>query len=497
MAFTRSLEIRDVSRVFGPIKALSNVSITFKAGSIHAIIGENGAGKSTLMNIISGNMRPSSGVILLDDREVHFHSPLDAQREGIAIAPQEILLAPHLTASENVVLGHHSRSGPVIDWKRTRSRAVSALSDIDPTIDPKRAVGGLTIAQQQLVQIARAISTGAKVLIFDEPTAALTDHESERLFAFLRKFRAAGGASLYISHRLEEIIVLADAIGVLRDGRYVGELDPATTTKNDMIKAMAGREVLQTDLRAAIPYRVTAEIALEVSHLTLANNYRDVSFSLHKGEILAIGGLIGSGRTELAQSIFGVTSPSSGRLALFGRETKFRSPADAIRAGLVYLPEERKRDGIFPLMSIAENIALPNFAQFLTVTGISWASVLTKTEEYIRSIPIKTRTGRQPIAQLSGGNQQKAILARWLMSGCKVLILDEPTRGIDVKAKREIQLLLRQLAEKGLSIIYISSELQELLDVSDRVLLMHEGHVRGIVSTEGATQESLLAVAMR
>lgn len=497
MRFTQTLAIRDVSRVFGPVVALSDVSLDIKAGSIHAIIGENGAGKSTLMNIVCGNIRPTSGTLLIDQIEVQFHSPIDAQRVGIAIAPQEIMLVAHLSAAENVILGRHSRRGMTVDWRKTHAQAWKALSDIDPTINPATPVGRLTVAQQQLVQIARAISTGARVLIFDEPTAALTDREAQHLFSFVKQFRSEGGAVLYISHRLEEILELANEISVLRDGKYAGQLDPATTSKEDMIRAMAGREVSQPDRDSKRHTRVLSEPALEVSGLSRSGEFSDVSFTLHKGEILAIGGLIGSGRTELAQSIFGVTRPDVGDVKLFGQKVTFKTPGDAIRARVVYVPEERKRDGIFPLMSIAENIALPNFAQFLGATGISWASIFTRTESYIRSIPIKTKTGHQPIGQLSGGNQQKAILARWLMSGCLILILDEPTRGIDIKAKREIQALLMQLASEGMSIIYISSELQELLDVSDRVLLMHEGRVRGIVPTDGATQESLLAVAMR
>jgi ABC-type sugar transport system ATPase subunit len=497
MPFTQSFEVRRIGRSFGPIVALSDVSLKVSAGEVHAVIGENGAGKSTLMNIICGNLKPSSGEILVDGEPVTFASPVQAQRAGISIAPQEILLAPHLSAAENVVLGRHSRRSGVVDWRDSRRRAVEAISAIDPSIDSRRRVGSLTVAQQQLVQIARAISTGARVLIFDEPTAALTERESERLFTFIRGFRAGGGAVLYISHRLDEILALSDRITVLRDGRHVGELEPKATSKDEMIRAMAGRDVAGSNLRQEVPSRSSDEVVLSVEGLSRSREFEGVDFVLRKGEILAIGGLIGSGRTELARCIFGDTVPSAGRMDVFGRTARFRGPADAIRAGLVYLPEERKRDGIFPMLSVAENIALPNLRKLMGLSGIAWPSVCRATEGYIRSIPIKANSPRQPIGTLSGGNQQKAILARWLMSACKILILDEPTRGIDVNAKREIQLLLRRLAQAGLSIVYISSELQEIIDVSDRVMLMHEGRVRGIVSTEGATQESLLAIAMR
>ena len=495
MAFDKQFDVRNVSRSFGPIVALTDVSLSVRAGAVHAVIGENGAGKSTLMNIICGNLRPSAGELLVDGHPVTFNSPLQAQRAGIAIAPQEIMLAPHLTAAENVVLGRHVTRGGLVDWPESRRQAAASIAAIDPSIHPGKRAAELTVAQQQLVQIARVISTGARLLIFDEPTAALTEQESERLFAFIRMFKAEGGAVLYISHRLDEVLALADQITVLRDGRTVRYLPP-TTTKDEMIRAMAGRDLAGSHLRDEVPARIASEIVLKVDGLSRLGEFEDIRFELAKGEILAIGGLIGSGRTELARCIFGDTAADAGHVEVFGRRARFKGPADAIRAGLVYLPEERKHEGIFPVLSVAENIVLPNLRGLTRLSGICWPKVFKAAEGYIRSIPIKAGTPHQPIANLSGGNQQKAILARWLMSSCRILILDEPTRGIDVNAKREIQLLLRRLAQDGLSIIYISSELQEILDVSDRVLLMHEGRVRGTVATEGATQESLLAIAM-
>ena len=493
----KTFEVRGVSRAFGPIVAVCDVSLQVHAGEVHAIIGENGAGKSTLMNLICGNLRPSSGMFLIDGRPVAFSSPAQAQREGIAIAPQEIMLAPHLSAAENIVLGRHATRGGMVNWAESRRRAAVAIAAIDPGIDPEAKAGRLTVAQQQLVQIARATSAGAELLIFDEPTAALTEREAERLFAFIRSFRAAGGAALYISHRLDEILALADRITVLRDGRAVAELPAAQTNKDAMIRAMAGRELASSNLRREVPFLETGEIVLKVCGLSRKGEFEGVHFALAKGEILAIGGLIGSGRTELARCIFGDSVADQGHVEVFGRRVRFRAPADAIHAGLVYLPEERKYEGIFPLLSVAENIVLPSLARSMRLFGIAWGDAFEAAQSYIRSIPIKAVSPRQRIGDLSGGNQQKAILARWLMSSCRILILDEPTRGIDVNAKREIQLLLRRLAREGLAIVYISSELQEILDVSDRVLLMHEGRVQGTVPTEGATQESLLAVAMR
>lgn len=403
---------------------------------------------------------------------------------------------PDLTVAENVLLGRQCVSSGIVSWKATRAEALRHLTALDPDIDPDARAGAVTVAQQQLVQIARATATGARLLIFDEPTAALTHKESARLFDFIKRFRAEGGAILYISHRLDEILELSDRISVLRDGRYVAELDPRTTTKDKMIQAMAGREIADLDLRHQIPARITDEIVLKVEGLTRQGEFEEVSFDLRRGEILAVGGLIGSGRTEMARCLFGDRPRDAGRVEVFGKAADFSSPSDAIIAGLVYLPEERKHDGIFPQLSVAENIAMPNLKKFVDWTGIAWLKVFGAADEYIRSIPIKASSSHQLISNLSGGNQQKAILSRWLMSHCRILILDEPTRGIDVNAKREIQKLLRELAQNGLSVVYISSELQEIIDVSDRVVLMHEGKVRGIVPTEGATQESLLAVAM-
>ncbi|WP_018387515.1 sugar ABC transporter ATP-binding protein [Ancylobacter sp. FA202] len=491
-----AFEVRDLSKSFGHVHAVRGVSLRVEAGEVVAVIGENGAGKSSLMSVICGRLTPTSGEIRIDGAPVHFASPSDAQCAGIAIAPQEINLAAELTVLENVMLGRQVARRGVIDWRATEAEARRHIAALDPTIDPKARAGAITVAQQQLVQIARATATGARLLIFDEPTAALTERETERLFAFIRRFRQEGGLVLYISHRLDEILALADRITVLRDGRHVGDLDPRTTNKDAMIRAMAGRDVEELNLRAVIPSAATDEVVLEVRGLSRSAEFADVSFDLHRGEILGIGGLIGAGRTETVRCLFGDTSRQAGTVKLFGREVAFAGPADAIAAGLVYLPEERRRDGLFPDLSVAENIVLPSLAKFTSRFGIRWLDAFGAAERYVNSIPVKVHSSHQLISELSGGNQQKCILARWMMSKCRILMLDEPTRGIDVNAKWEIQKLLRQLARDGISVIYISSELHEIIDVCDRVMLMHEGRVRAIVPTEGATQESLLGLAM-
>ncbi|WP_425106188.1 sugar ABC transporter ATP-binding protein [Ancylobacter sp.] len=489
-------EVRDLSKSFGHVHAVRGVSLRVAAGEVVAVIGENGAGKSSLMSVICGRLTPTSGEIRIDGAAVHFASPSDAQRAGIAIAPQEINLAADLTVLENVMLGRQVARRGLIDWRATEAEARRHIEALDPTIDPQARAGSITVAQQQLVQIARATATGARLLIFDEPTAALTERETERLFAFIRRFRQQGGLVLYISHRLDEILALADRITVLRDGRHVGDLDPRTATKEAMIRAMAGRDVQELNLRAVIPSAATDEVVLEVRGLSRAGEFADVSFDLRRGEILGIGGLIGAGRTETVRCLFGDTPRQAGTVKLFGREVAFAGPADAIAAGLVYLPEERRRDGLFPDLSVAENIVLPSLAKFTSRLGIRWLDAFGAADRYVNSIPVKVHSSHQLISELSGGNQQKCILARWMMSQCRILMLDEPTRGIDVNAKWEIQKLLRQLARDGISVIYISSELQEIIDVCDRVMLMHEGRVRAIIPTEAATQEDLLGLAM-
>jgi ribose transport system ATP-binding protein len=485
---------QEVSRSFGVVQALSAVTLGIGAGEVHAVIGENGAGKSTLMNIFCGKLLPSAGTLVRDGAPVAFHSPLDAHRAGIAIAPQEVNLVPALSVAENVLLGAQAGGAAGIDWRATRKRAVEALEKIDPSIDPDAAVSRLSKAQQQMVQIARAVATDARILIFDEPTAALTDREAGKLFAFIESFRARGGSVFYISHRLDEILLVADRISVLRDGKLVGELDPQSTDKDAMVRLMAGRAV-SAERGAARP-APSGEVVLAVRGLTRPGEFRDVGFELRRGEILGIAGLVGSGRTELGKCLFGVTRASAGDVEVFGEPVKIRHPADAIARGFVYLPEERKHDGIFPLLSITENTAIATLDRFRGLLGLNFGEMVREVEDYVRRLRIKIGRPSDPITSLSGGNQQKVILARWLLRDSRILILDEPTRGIDVNAKFEIQALLRRLSDEGLSLIYISSELQEVLDVSDRILVMHEGRVKGIRNAGGETQESLLRLAM-
>ncbi|MCA8878390.1 MAG: sugar ABC transporter ATP-binding protein [Rhodobacteraceae bacterium] len=489
-------EARNISKTFGPVTALTDVSLTLDPGDCHSIIGENGAGKSTLMNIFCGRFPPSEGTLLVDGTEVHFKAPMDAQAAGIAIAPQEINLVPELTVYENVLLGAQLTRGPAIDWRATRAEAVRDLHEVDDSIDPNAKVRTLSKAQQQLVQIARAAATRARILIFDEPTATLTSRETEKLFAYIRRLKAEKRACFYISHRLDEVLMLSTRITALRDGAMVGELDPATATREQMVTMMAGRPPKEMAHPARAFPDETPEV-LRVDGLSRAHEFSDVTFALKRGEILGVSGLVGSGRTELAKCIYGLTRPDAGSVEIAGVPGPIRSPIEAITAGLVYLPEERKQEGIFSLLSIAENMTMPSLDRFTGVLKMRNRDMMAEVDRYVDLVRAKINSPRDRITTLSGGNQQKIIIARWLMREARILIMDEPTRGIDVNAKFEIHNVLRRLTEeRGLSIILISSELEEVLDIADRILVMHEGQVKGITPASQATQESLLQLAM-
>lgn len=490
-----AFEARNVSRSFGVVQALKNISLGIAAGEVHAIIGENGAGKSTLMNIFCGKLQPTEGTLARSGEVLSFTSPIDSQRAGVGIAPQEVSLVPNLSVYENILLGAHRTQGSRINWKITRAEAIENLHAVDDTIDPDLAVRRLSKAQQQLVQIARAAASKPRILIFDEPTAALTYRETEKLYAYIHKFRAEGGSIFYVSHRLDEVLALANRISVLRDGAFITELDPQTTNKQSLVNHMVGRDVSRAEnsLRANFE---SAEIVLDVDGLSRTGEFEDVSFNLHKGEILGVSGLIGAGRTELAKCIFGLTHKSKGKIKIFGEEHNIRCPADAIKRGLVYLPEERKQEGIFPLLSITENMTMPNLGRFRNLLHFRYGEMQTEVQGYVERLKIKLGRQKDRITSLSGGNQQKVIIGRWLMKNSKILIMDEPTRGIDVNAKFEIQRELRRFTENGLSIIFISSEIEEVIDVSDRVMVMHEGRVKGICKSGEATPERLMQLAM-
>ncbi len=489
-------EVRGLSKSFSGTQALKNVSLNVRGGEVHALVGENGAGKSTMMNIICGRLHPDTGELVRNSHTLHFRTPQDALNAGIAMVPQELNLCPELSVAENIVLGNQITGAIGINKKASRHLAEEHLAEIDDRINPRLKVKELSAASQQLVQIARATATNADILIFDEPTASLTDREAASLFGFIARFQAKGGAIFYISHRLEEILEYGTRISVLRDGAYITELDPRQTDKDEMVRYMAGREVTRSDLRAGAKTLAGGDTALRVGGLTRRKEFENVSFDLRRGEVLGVSGLVGSGRTELGKCLFGLTKADSGEVFVGGKRVNYHNPREAIRDGLVYLPEERKKEGIFPVLSVRENLCIAGMEKFWSFFGLSRRRMADKTRDYVKSLGIKAGRIENPIRTLSGGNQQKVIIARWLLKGCRILILDEPTRGIDVRAKYEIQVFLRQLVQQGLSIIYISSEIAEVLDVSDRILVMHLGKVKGVVDAENATQEGLLGIAM-
>lgn len=497
---TFALEVRNISKRFPGSHALDGVSLGIGRGEIRALIGENGAGKSTLMNVVMGLVKQDAGTIFRNGRAVDIDSPLAAQKFGLGMVPQELNLVPHLSVTENINLGALPGGALRVDWAAASRRAADILERIGGHIDPRSRVSRLSMAQRQLVQISRALVFGAEIMIFDEPTASLTHAETERLFNLIRDFRARGGSVFYISHRLEEILELTDTITVLRDGRKVADLVTAQSGIKEMIRHMAGREV---ESATGCGRATGGEPVLRVERLSREGEFADASFTLHRGEVLGFAGLVGAGRTELMRCICGDTRPDSGRVLLEtdGRlaETRFAHPADAIAAGIAYVPEERRNLGIFPQLGVMENMAMPALHAFsrrgLT---LSYRRLREAAARAVRDVGVKTSGLSQCIQDLSGGNQQKAIISRWLIRNCRVLILDEPTRGIDVNAKGEIYALLRALVcDKGMSVIVVSSELQELLDVTDRIVVMHEGRIRGeVVPDAGTTQEQILRHAL-
>ncbi|KAA5605336.1 sugar ABC transporter ATP-binding protein [Roseospira marina] len=494
-------ELRHISKQFPGVKALDDVSLTFRDREIHGLVGENGAGKSTLMSIMMGLQPPDTGTLVRRGEAVSFAGSTEALAAGLGMVPQELNLVPQMTVMENVLLGFAPGKigGVVVDWKTVRHRARAVLDRIGADVSTDAIAGDLSAAQQQLVQIARALALGAEILIFDEPTASLSLREADHLLALIRQLREDGCSIIYISHRLEEILTLCDRITVLRNGCKVVELEAAGTTEADLVRNMIGREVT-AGKRVAPTDRATHDDTvapfLSVESLSCAGHFEDISLTVRPGEIVGLAGLVGAGRTELARCIFGDLRPTGGRILREGRPIHLRHPSDAIKAGLAYVPEERKRLGIFPVLGVSENMTLPILRSLCAAGRINRATQRAYVDDYIAKLDIKTSDPDKPIRDLSGGNQQKVILARWLLTGCRMLILDEPTRGIDVNAKFEIHALLRRLVADGMAILLISSELEEVIQLADRVLVMNNGRLKGEIPAWDATQEAILSMAV-
>lgn len=486
------LNLTSITKTFPGVRALDGVSLDVHPGEVHALCGENGAGKSTLMNVLAGNLQPDSGEILLDGQPVAIPNPQRAAELGIAIVYQERSLADPLSVAENVFANNPPRTAlGLIDYPALYRQTESLLAELQiGGISPKTPVERLSPGQKQMVEIAKALSKNPQVLILDEPTASLTERETAVLFAVVRRLRERGVGIVYISHRMEEIWQLADRITVLKDGRWQATRPASELTPNELIRLMVGRDLHQIEGVSS----KTDEVLLSVENLT-GGRFRDVSFTLHRGEILGLAGLVGAGRTEIARAIFGADAVFSGKIELNGKPYRADHPAEAIRCGVGYVPEERKSSGVFLEMPVAENVVSANLRAAVAGRWFSEKKAASLAEGFREKLRIATPSVRQKAVNLSGGNQQKVVLSRWLLTNPDVLIVDEPTHGIDVGAKFEVYQLLRQLAAEGKGILLISSELPELLALSDTVVVIHQGHVAGQLPRAEATEERVLALA--
>ena len=482
------LEIRGVSKLYPGVTALNNVNLTFRRGEVHALCGENGAGKSTLIKCISGAITPTAGEIVIDGEKFSGLTPALSKEKGIAVVYQEFTLVPVLTAAENIFMGNFKKKGIMIDRKAMYQEAEKIFDRMGIKLDPRSHVQDLTTGYQQIVEIAKAISTNAKILIMDEPSAPLTTNEVSAMMEIVRTLKKEGVTIIYISHRMEEIFELADRVSVLRDGEYIGTKDIQDTDKDDLIKMMVGRTLSQT-----YPKRncKTDEVVLEVKNLC-GNGVKNISFELHKGEILGLGGLIGAGRTELCEMLFGYYPIQSGEIYLKGKPMKPASCADAVKQGIALVPEDRKRHGIIGGMTVLDNLTLSTIKKLTKGVAIDRKAQREYAQSQVEAMGIKTPNLAQKVKNLSGGNQQKVILGRWLGANPDILIFDEPTRGIDVGAKAEIYKLMTQLVGEGKSIIMISSEMSELLGMSDRLIILAKGRYTGTLNAEEFNQETVL-----
>ncbi|WP_276339955.1 sugar ABC transporter ATP-binding protein [Escherichia coli] len=490
------LQMKHITKRFPGVLALNDVQFSLRRGEVHALLGENGAGKSTLMKILSGVYQPDEGEIIFEDKPVSFSDPLSAQNVGITIIHQEFNLFPELTVEENIFIGREfcKKNRWRLDEKQQRQATIEILQKLNLAIKPDTLVADLTVAQQQMVEIAKAISVNARILIMDEPTAALTETEIESLFRVTRLLKEQGTGIVYISHRLEELALIADRATVMRDGQYISTVDYECVKISDLIAMMVGRDLGNIyPRREALQQRIPV---LEVNGLTRKGVLNDINFTLYRGEILGLAGLMGAGRTELARAIFGADSIDSGTLKLNGKETVIKDISDAIQQGISYLTEDRKKEGLALNLSVERNIMLGNYPEYSDRFGnVDSRRCQQTSEEQVKALRIKTPNLEQAALNLSGGNQQKIIIARWVCKDTDILIFDEPTRGIDVGAKLEIYELMNRLVAKGKSIIMISSELPEVLGMCDRILVMRSGRITGELSAKEATQEKIMQYA--
>jgi rhamnose transport system ATP-binding protein len=495
MAEVPLLRATDITKSYAGVQALKSASLELRAGEVHALIGENGAGTSTLIKIITGAVEPDGGELQIEGKTITHNSPRVAKELGVAAIYQQPALFPELTVAENIALGvEQSGMAGRVDWRARRSRAAELLAQVGARIDPDTDAGDLTMPQQQLVEIARALGADAKVLILDEPTASLSEEDTQNLFNVIRVLRERGVGMVYISHRLEELPVIADRVTVLRDGRTIDTRQMSEVNRQQLIQMMVGRE-----LSAVFPKREVelGDVVLELRDLgCAASGIKNVNLSVRAGEIVGLAGLVGAGRTELAAAVFGLTPVDEGEILLRGERLYIKSPGEAIRRGIAYLPEDRRRHGVILDMQIGANITLASLDRISRRGVLDFKREKELAGDYTRRLGVKTPAIYVPVATLSGGNQQKVALSRWLLTKPSVLILDEPTQGIDVGAKSEIHALMTDLAAEGVAVLMISSELPEILGMSDRVAVMYGGTIVKILDRADATQEKVLALAL-
>jgi ribose transport system ATP-binding protein len=487
------LEMNNICKRFPGVIALNNVGLKVKKGEILALVGENGAGKSTLIKILAGVYRKDAGRIIFDGKKVDILSPYHSQQLGISVIFQELNLFPNLSVAENIFIGRENCRGGFMDFARTKKAAWSLMQRVGLNCDPETLVCNLPVSQRQMVEVAKALSLQAKLIIMDEPTSSLTERETQLLFRIIQNLKAAGVSVIFITHRLNEIFTVADRVHVLRDGVNAGEIERANLTEEKIIKLMVGRELKNIFPKVDVPL---GEEILKVKNLTAPGVLKEISFELKKGEILGVAGLVGAGRTELMRAIFGLDPFSRGEIWLNGLPARISSPGDAIKQGIAFVTEDRRLQGLIMGMSVRENGSLVALKQLHRLGFIKYKAEYSLVKEYLQKLRIKTPSVETKIATLSGGNQQKVVLSKWLAIRPQILILDEPTRGIDVGAKAEIHRIISDLAAQGVGIIMISSELPEILGMSDRIIVMHEGRITGTLKPEEATQERIMALAV-
>ena len=487
------LELKGITKIFPGVKALNNVQFQLKPGEVHALMGENGAGKSTFIKVITGVHKAEEGEMFLNGQKVDFKGPKDAQEAGIAAVYQHPTSYPHLTVAENIFMGHEIIKHHMIQWKEMNQEANKYLKELDADFDATAEMGTLSVAQQQMVEIAKALSTNAKIIILDEPTAALTRNESEKLYTLVDKLKENGVSIIFISHRFEDMYRLASRVTVFRDSKYIGTYDVDGITNADLIKAMVGREINDLFPKPEVKF---GDEMLRIEHLSRIGFFKDVSFNVHAGEIVGLTGLVGAGRTEVMEAVCGITRPDEGKVFLEGKEIYIKTPSDAMEKGIILLPEDRQKQGLVMSWGLGRNVTLPIISKYAQSGFNDEKAERELSKKLLEEVDTKAVDIFQPASSLSGGNQQKVVVAKALAQEMKVVIMDEPTKGVDVGAKAEIYAIMGDLAKKGYAIILISSEMPEILGMADRIIVMCNGRKTGELNRGEATQEGILELSM-